>query len=165
MNQLNQYLLPWLASNLVFLLALLAVYKRPIIGRMLLAMIFLGAAYYNTNTAILDPQTYLEFGDLSWSENYQNFINGWFSEHIQLVLFFIATGQVLIFLGLLLRKGWTVLACLGGFIFGLAIAPLGFGSAFPSSLIMGIAFLILLLKYKKHDFIWKFRQYRKKSTV
>jgi hypothetical protein len=72
----------------------------------------------------------------------------------------IAICQALIALGLVLNNGWTKAACLGGIIFGLAIAPLGIGSAFPSTLSMAIAFYILFKKYD-HDLIWKWKQYRK----
>jgi len=63
-------------------------------------------------------------------------------------------GQLLIALGLILNKTWTKIACIGGIIFGLAIAPLGVGSAFPATVSMAVAFFILFKKYE-HDFIWK----------
>jgi hypothetical protein len=71
----------------------------------------------------------------------------------------IAVGQLLIFLGLLFNKMWVRLACIGGIIFGLAIGPLGVGSAFPATISMAVSFFILLKKYE-HDLIWKWKQYQ-----
>ncbi|MDB5279342.1 MAG: hypothetical protein JWR61_4297 [Ferruginibacter sp.] len=59
----------------------------------------------------------------------------------------------------MLNKTFTKLACTVGIIFGLAIAPLGVGSAFPATVSMAIAFYILLKNYQ-HDFIWKWKQYK-----
>jgi NO-binding membrane sensor protein with MHYT domain len=89
---------------------------------------------------------------------YSRFIKGIFSEHITVIVFTIAVAQFLIALGLILNKFWVKLASLGGIIFGLAIAPLGVGSGFPTTVFMAIAFFILLKK-KDHDFIWKLKQY------
>jgi hypothetical protein len=48
--------------------------------------------------------------------------------------------------------------CIGGIVFGLSIASLGVGSAFPATISMSLAFFILLRRYH-HDFIWKWNQY------
>src|SRR6266511_3228644 len=56
------------------------------------------------------------------------------------------------------------LACIGGIIFCLAIAPLGVGSAFPATVSMAIAFYILLIRYE-HDFIWKWKQYQQQIRI
>jgi hypothetical protein len=56
------------------------------------------------------------------------------------------------------------LACIGGMIFGFAIAPLGIGAAFPATISMAFTFLVL---YKKevNDYIWKWRQYARVSKL
>jgi hypothetical protein len=69
-------------------------------------------------------------------------------------------GQLLIGVGLMLNNAWTKLACIGGILFGLAIAPLGVGSAFPSTVSMAVGFYILARKYQ-HDYIWKWNQYKR----
>jgi hypothetical protein len=66
--------------------------------------------------------------------------------HVMQVVLLVAVGEFFIFLGLLLNNVWVKVACIGGIIFGLAITPLGVVSAFPSTLFMAIAFLILLKK-------------------
>lgn len=127
-------------------------------ARIFLAAFFLWAAYFNSTTAIQSPEIYLNYATLNALPAYSRFINGFFSEHITVMVFAIAIGQFLIALGLILNKFWVRLACSGGIIFGLAIAPLGVGSGFPSTVCMAIAFFILLIK-PTHDFIWKLRQY------
>jgi hypothetical protein len=74
---------------------------------------------------------------------YKNFINGIFSSHTTLFVTVIAFGQLLTGLFLLMKKKFFILGILGGIIFLLAIAPLGIGSAFPSTLLMAISLIIL----------------------
>ena len=134
--------------------------KKAYVGKKFFAGFFLWAAYFNSTTAIQSPQIYLTYASLNALPAYSRFINGFFSEHITVFVFAIAVGQFLIALGLILNKTWVRFACIGGIIFGLAIAPLGVGSGFPSTVCMAIAFFILFKK-QDHDFIWKLRQYNR----
>jgi hypothetical protein len=163
MEPLKEYFVPFLISNIVFGLTIAGALKRPMYARVFLAGFFLWASYINTSIAILSPQTYLTYGRLDALPFYRDFINGFFSHHITLFVCTIALGQFLVFFGLVLNKSWTRLACVGGIIFGLAIAPLGVGSAFPSTVSMAIAFYILLKNYQ-HDFIWHWKQYQKQTA-
>jgi hypothetical protein len=43
------------------------------------------------------------------------------------------------------------IACAGRMLFGLLIAPLGIGSALPSTLVMSAAFLVLFVNEKEHS--------------
>jgi hypothetical protein len=158
MESLKQYFLPYIISNVLFGLSIWAAWKKPFIARILLAGFFLWASIVNTFTSIQSPQVYLEYANLSFLGIYKDFINGFFALHIREFVLTVAFGQFLIFIGLCLNRIFTLLACLGGLIFGLAIGPLGVGSAFPSTILMAIAFLILFL-YHDHDYIWKIRQY------
>jgi len=84
---------------------------------------------------------------------YKQFMQGWFSSHVQLFVFLIATCQGLIAITLL-TKGWLYKAgCLGAVFFLLAIMPFGFGSAFPSSFFAAIAMAILF--HNQHTWLWK----------
>ncbi|HET7116937.1 MAG TPA: hypothetical protein VFI29_10630 [Hanamia sp.] len=159
MEALREWLIPYIISNIVFVLSIVAAIKRPMWARMFLAGFFLWAAYLNSTLAIRSPGTYLTYATLNALPIYSRFINGFFAEHITVFVVTIAVGQFLITLGLMLNKIWVKLACIGGIIFGLAIAPLGVGSAFPATVCMAIAFFILLKKYD-HDFIWKLKQYK-----
>lgn len=159
MEALKEWLIPYIISNIVFLLSIVAAIRKPIWTRIFFAGFFLWAALFNFTTAIRSPGIYLTYADLNALPVYSKFINGFFSEHITEIVCSIAAAQFLIALGLILNKAWVKLACIGGIIFGLAIAPLGVGSGFPSTVSMAIAFFILLKKYH-HGFIWKLQQYK-----
>jgi hypothetical protein len=159
MEALNEYLIPFLVSNLVFGLTIVAALRKPMYARMFLAAFFLWATCINSTLAIRSPEVYLDYARLDAVPVYRDFINGFFSSHITPLVISIAAGQLFITIGLILNKTWTQLACFGGIVFGLAIAPLGVGSAFPSTVSMAIAFYILMRKYD-HDYIWNWKQYK-----
>ena len=159
MQALKAWLIPYIISNIVFGASIFLAFKKPIWTRLFLAGFFLWACYFNARSAIDQPGIYLTYAKLNALPFYRNFINGFFSRHITSMVLVIAGGQFLIALGLILNKVWTKLACVGGIIFGFAIAPLGVGSAFPATVSMAIAFYILLKK-DEHDFIWKLKQYQ-----
>jgi len=144
MEALREWLIPYIISNIVFGLSIIATLKKPIWARIFFAGFFLWACYFNSTSSINSPEIYLAYAKLDALPIYSSFINGFFSEHITLIVFAIAVGQFLIALGLILNKTWTKLACIGGIIFGLAIAPLGVGSAFPATVSMAVAFYICL---------------------
>jgi hypothetical protein len=164
MEVLKEWLVPYMISNIVGALSIIAALKRPMWTRIFFAAFFLWAAYFNSTTAIQSPEIYLTYATLNALPAYSRFINGFFSEHITVIVFTIAVGQFLIALGLILNKSWVKLACIGGIVFGLAIAPLGVGSGFPTTLFMAIAFFILLKK-QDHDFIWKLKQYHAPQLI
>lgn len=159
MESLKQYLLPYIISNTLFLFCLVAAVKRPIWARIFLAIVFLWASYTNFKTALYTPKVYLEYAQLTTLPVYREFINGFFSQHIKLIVSLAAAGEFFIFIGLMLNNGWVKMACVGGILFGVAISPLGVGSAFPATVLMAIAFGILLKK-PMHSYIWKYDQYK-----
>lgn len=149
----SAYLTLYIISNLISLLILWAAWKNQRVSRVLFLLVFAWASWTNWNEALVAPQFYLDYANLTFSNLYKEFINGWFSRHITLAVSFIATCQALIAFSMLL-KGWIFkTASVGAMIFLLAIAPLGIGSAFPCTVIMAIAFG-LLLSYKKVDYLW-----------
>lgn len=158
MEALKQYIIPYILSNIVFGLSILAAVKKPIVARFFLAAVFLWACCINTSTAINNPGVYLEYAALSPISFYKEFISGFFAKHIAVFVTSVAIGQFLIFTGLLLNGNWVKIACMGGIVFGVAISPLGVGSGFPATVSMSVAFYLLMRK-SKHDFIWKLKQY------
>jgi hypothetical protein len=158
MDALKQYLVPYIISNILFVLCLIAAVKKPMWARIFLATVFLWAAYTNFKTALSSPEVYLDYEKFTPVPFYREFINGIFSQHIKPFVFLIAMGEFFICIGLLLKNGLVKMSCLGGILFGLAISPLGIGSAFPATVLMALAFGILLKK-ERHDYIWKWRQY------
>ena len=151
-NQLYVVLL--IISNAVALLQLIAAIKWPNIARISFFLLFSWACWINWKTSRQTPQFYLDYAGLAWSEWYQTFIRGWFSEHIKPVVGFIATCQGAIAISMLLR-GWIFqMGCLGAILFLIAILPLGVGSGFPCTGIMAIA-VFILSKKSQHRFVWE----------
>lgn len=158
MDALRQYLVPYLVSNTIFIMVLIAVTLRPMIARIFFVLLFLWAASINTATALKTPQVYLEYANMALIDVYRDFISTFFAQHIQAIVISIASGQLLIGMGMMLYGNWVRLACLGGILFSLAIAPLGVGAGFPSTVLLAIALYILYIQ-PHHDFIWRWRQY------
>lgn len=146
----------WIAyavSNVVALFMLWASWRRARLGRLLYFLLFAWAAWANSTTALHNPSDYLNYTQYAWPF-YKSFIEGWFSQHITPMVLLIAAGQASISLGML-AKGWIFkLACLGGIVFLLGIAPLGIGSAFPFSLTAG-AGLWLLYRRGSERWLWE----------
>jgi hypothetical protein len=162
MEALRQWLIPYIISNIIFGLSVVGAIKKPLWTRIFFAGFFLWASYFNGTSAFKSPEIYLNYAALNAMTVYREFINGFFSQHITIFVFSIAVGQFLIALGLILKDIWTKLACVGGVVFGVAIAPLGVGSAFPATILMAVAYFILLIKYE-HDYIWKLNQYKEQN--
>lgn len=159
MKLLNGYIIPYFISNGLFLISIYLAYKKPFYFRILFILLFLGAFFINFITALNNPDIYLEFGELSFLPIYKDIISGFFKEHIRSFISTIAFLQFILAIMMALNNTNVIIACLGGIIFGLAIAPLGVGSAFPSTLFMVISLIILIKKYK-HNYIWKWHQYK-----
>lgn len=154
MELLNENLIPWGVSNFVALLILVAAIKKPKLARLLFALLFFWACWLNYTTSHTSPSDYLDYASFTPFAIYKDFINGWFKEHITLMVTIISFGQGLIAIGMLL-KGWLVrLAGFGAILFFLAIAPLGIGSGFPFSLIC-LAAIYFILKKDDLDYLWK----------
>lgn len=152
MKGLDIYLIPWLISNIVGILILLAAYKKPRLARGMFFLLFGWASWFNYTTAQAAPEVYLDYASMSVGL-YSEFILGWFSHHITPVISIIAVGQGMIALGMILRGIWVKLGCIGAIVFLLSIAPLGVGAGFPFSIIVSIA-AYLIMRKGEHDFIW-----------
>jgi len=152
MKGLDQYLVPYIISQIVGLGILLAATLNIRLSRFLFSVIFLYAGSYNMYIGLIKPETYLGFSELA-IPLYRDFINGWFSHNNHIVIPLIAIGQLLISIGMVLKGRWVVIACIGAIIFLLSISPLMVGSAFPFSIPVSIAAL-LILREKELDYIW-----------
>lgn len=135
--------LAYTASNLIALCLLWAAWAKPTLARFLFFVLFAWASYANTSMALHNPGDYLTYAEYSWLPFYRDFINGFFAQHTQEMVLIIAAGQLCIAMALW-GKGWVFrLGCIGGMAFLLGIAPLGFSSAFPFSLIAGAGLWLL----------------------
>jgi hypothetical protein len=139
----QDYVVMYLSANLIALAILALAFWRPAAARWVWVAIFVWAASVNTITVAREPWAYLAYGALTPSALYREFIDGWFSAHIQPFVLAIAAGQLTIAI-LLSRSGdarW--LGIVGASVFLLAIAPLGVGSGFPFSLIAIASLLVM----------------------
>lgn len=134
MELLKEYFVPWLLSNSIAILILVAAIRKTKLARLLFALLFGWACWINYTTAHYNPEEYLNYAVLTPFDLYRDFIKGWFKEHIIIMVTIIAFGQGLIALGMLL-KGWMVrLACFGAIVFSWQSHPLVLVQDFPPSL-------------------------------
>ena len=152
-----QYLIAYIIANVFALTLLFLSWKQPRVARALFSFLFIWACYTNWHVALTRPNDYMFYANLALLDSYKDFIYGWFSNHILLVVGAIATCQGLIAVAFLLR-GWIyALGSVGAITFLMAIAPLGVGAAFPCTVILSVA-VYLLLK-ENPDYLWiKHRQ-------
>lgn len=142
----QQMIIASVISNMVAILLLYISWKRKNGARVLFALLFTWAAITNWITAHNNPDIYLEYGKYAIGI-YKNIIYGEFARHITGFVSLIAICQLIIGLGLLARGMIVKLSCIGGIIFLMGIAPLGFGAAFPFSITSSVA---LFLLYRHH---------------
>ncbi len=154
MENLVEYLVPWVITNVVAILLLIAAIWKPKLSRLLFSILFGWACWINYTTANNTPEDYLNYATLTPFEFYREFINGWFKEHVTIMVTLISIGQGMISIGMLLNKWFVRLACVGAIVFLMAIAPLGIGAGFPFSITVSIA-LYFILKKDGLNFIWK----------
>lgn len=149
-----EMLLPLFISNIVALLLLISCWKYQRLGRLLMFLLFIWAGCTNWSFAIKSPHIYLDYANYAFLPFYRNFIKGWFSQHIVLMVGLIATCQLLIACSMVL-KGWIFkLGTVGGMLFLVGIIPLGVGSGFPFPIIAAFAFY-LLFRSGSTDYLWK----------
>ncbi|HEY5969020.1 MAG TPA: hypothetical protein VIU35_13670 [Chitinophagaceae bacterium] len=153
MEGLQEYLVPYFISQAASLIILIAAWKRTRWARWLFSALFLWASATNIYIGLTDPDSYLDNARFA-IPLYQDFINGWFSHYNHIIIPLIAVGQFFIAAGILLQGWWVKLACIGSIIFLLSIAPLMIGSAFPFSITVSIAAVLILIEDDK-NYIWK----------
>lgn len=148
----NVFSEPYIISNLVSILIIIISIIKPVFGRMVLSLIFIAAAIINTIIVLSHPEVYRIYASLTALPEYEDFINGSFSDYTVAYIIAIAICQLLIGLGLAWKGVYETIALLGAIIFLLAIAPLGAGSSFPCTVLLAIACMILLRE--KKDYPW-----------
>jgi hypothetical protein len=147
MSSLHQYLVPWMISQALSLIILFLAIRKPVWTRHLFAAGFIAAGIFNWITAVRTPGAYMTYADTAIGL-YRHFIEGWFSEHIGIVIPLIASGQIIIGIFMFAGKRFLALGCLGIILFLLAIAPLGVGSAFPFSITVSVAAYLVYRDWK-----------------
>lgn len=156
MELLKEYFIPWILTNSLAVLFIVAAIRKPKLARLLFVLLFGWACWINYTTAHKTPDDYLNYATLTPFTLYYNFIMGWFKTHISAMVTFISFGQGLIAIGMLL-KGWFVkIACFGAILFFIAITPLGIGSGFPATILTSVA-IYFILRNDDLEFLWHFK--------
>ncbi|UFH57121.1 hypothetical protein [Spirosoma sp. KNUC1025] len=127
------------ASNLAAILLMIACYKRPLIARFCLALLFGWASWFNATTAVETPWVYTDFADYAVL-GYRWFILGPFEPITTPFVLTVAAGQLLIAISMPLTGQLFKLGCLAGMVFSVAVLPLGLGAAFPAMLFLALGF-------------------------
>jgi hypothetical protein len=153
MKGLENFLIPYIASQVISIIVLYVAWKNTRLARLIFTLMFLYAGCYNMYIGFMKPDEYLGFADMA-IPLYRDFINGWFSNFNYILIPLIATGQLAIAVGMILNDNWVRLACMGSIIFLLSIAPLMVGSAFPFSITVSAAAL-LILRNDDMNVLWK----------
>jgi hypothetical protein len=157
------YLVAYIISNIAGLIILWAAIKRPYLARLMFVILFSWACVANYTLAHQKPEEYLNYADTSikW---YRDFIHGWFTNHITIMVSSIAIGEGLIAIGMILKGWWVKLSCIGVIVFLMAIAPLGVYAGFPFSITVSIAAFVVLKK-NAVNYLWQYDVLQKTSHV
>jgi hypothetical protein len=139
-----QYLAMQITAIVIGGLMLLAAWRRPLLGRFLYLALFTWACFMNFWTATMRPAVYLDYGPLAVLGVYREFIAGFFAQHAAALVMTVAGCQGLIAFGLAIGGPLARIGLVGAVCFLVAIAPLGVGSGFPSTLLMAAGAIVLL---------------------
>ncbi len=142
----SELMLPYLALNAISLGVVVLSVKRHRLTRLLFILIFLVAGLFNIYIAFTRPDVYQYYGGKAVLDFYRDFIHGYFKQHTIEIVSVIGLGQIAV-AALLSTSGlFLKLGSIGAVIFFIAIAPLGVGSAFPATLLLALA--IILMQYR-----------------
>jgi hypothetical protein len=145
----EEFMLPVILANLVAVILALSSYNFPRFMRFIWGLIFIVAGIVNLITVYNEPGIYVDAYGPAAIDAYKDIIYGPFSKKPAVYVTLIAAGQMLA--GSLIWSGrfWYYLGLVGGILFLLAIAPLGVGSAFPSTVIMALGLILMMRKKRK----------------
>lgn len=133
---LARFATPHLVAIAMGVLLLVAAWRRPVLARVLYFALFTWASVTNFWTATVRPEVYLEYAPLAVLEAYREFILGFFARHIALMVMSVAACQAVVAIGLAVGRPLARIGLVGAACFLVAIAPLGVGSGFPSTLLL-----------------------------
>lgn len=144
----NIFSLTYMIANTVSLAILIAAIFWPVIARFLLALLFIGAGLFNAFMAIRSPELFMAYGAMTVSAFYEQFIYGAFRDNTTAIVVSISICQMAAGVFIATRDALLKLGLIAAIIFLLAITPLGAGAAFPCTLLLVVAAIILLFKEK-----------------
>lgn len=135
---------PLLVSNAFALVLAVLCWRRPRAGQLLGALLFLGGGCFNLYHAFAAPHVYETFRAFAWLDAYRQVIDAIWPTYATPFIAAIALGQIAV--GVLLAAGGRAarLGALGASVFLAAITPLGWGAAFPFTLVAIAGFAPML---------------------
>lgn len=136
----------WIAIGGLFLIT---AWIRPLLARWLYALLFGGACLVNAWTATFHPDAYLGYAPLAMLDVYRDLVGALSAFQVGVLVMAVAVCQGFAAFGLAIGGPLARVALVGAAIFLVAIAPLGAGAAFPSTLLMALGAL-LLLRHRGH---------------
>ncbi|MCJ7681531.1 MAG: hypothetical protein MUP70_12450 [Candidatus Aminicenantes bacterium] len=143
---INDFLAPYIITNVLSLLMILICWKKPKSGNIIWGFVFLAAGLLNLFHGITKPASYLDYANMAVFPFLRDIINGPFSRMTTPIIALIAVGQMMVGFFLLYRSGrLNRLGIAGGTLFLICIAPLGVGSAFPASLLMAASLILIYI--------------------
>lgn len=131
----------YLLSNAGAIIILLISIWFKKLGLVLVAILFLVAAIVNAWQANYQPDRYNVYELVAALPVYEYLISSIFLEHIKFYIAVLMVLQLIIGISLLYYKRWALWAAV---IYLLALAPLGAGSSFPSTVLLAAACIIIL---------------------
>ncbi len=134
----HAFLLPYVITNVLGIALVVLAWRRPGLTRGVLASGFVAAALVNMHGALTDPDAYFAFARFAIAPY------PWLIEHVFAVapvVFLIAIAIVQLAGAIMIAFGNRAIARVGGMLliaFLVAIAPFGYGSAFPAPLLFAV---------------------------
>ncbi|MFW6101762.1 MAG: hypothetical protein ACOC90_10285 [Bacteroidota bacterium] len=145
----EQFMLPVILANLLAVVIMLLSYNFPRFMRFIWGLIFIIAGIVNLITVVNEPGVYVDAFGPAAIDFYKEIIYGPFNKQPGVYVALIAGGQILIGSLIWFSGFWYYLGLTGGLIFFLAIAPLGAGSAFPSTVFLAIGLIFMMRKRRR----------------
>lgn len=144
----------YIVTNGISVIFLFLCWRNPRVGRLLFFILFLMASCLNLYTATQRPEVYQYFAELTWLNAYRQLILGWLNENAGWFVTVIAVCQMFIAISMWLKGPALKTGAFGAMFFFISIVPLGFGSAFPGTLIMAFA-MLFIFKSTDQEYLWR----------
>ena len=135
--------IPYLLTNALALMLVFLAFKKHRVTRLVFILIFSLAGLFNLYTILINPEFFHYYADKAFLDIYSIFINGYFSQHIQLIVGLISLGQIMVAILLSAGGRFVHLGILGGIVFFVALIPLGMSAAFPAMLLFILALVVM----------------------
>lgn len=140
-----KWAVPYMISLVVGVAVLVMALAKPNVSRWMIIGMFVYAGFYNLWLGLTRPREYENFAELVLIPWYRDIILGPFSANAGAYIVTIAVAQILSAVLIAVGGQASLLGTLGVCAFLMGIAPFGVGSAFPFSILVSLAALIVHL--------------------